>query len=444
MKVLVYGMGRSGRAAVELVSRQGHDVVAFDRALSERDREVITSARAEITTDPAHADAAVCIAAPGVPIDHADLQSLRARGVDVIGEVEWVYRTIPATYLGVTGTAGKGTVTRWLADVLNVAGHDAEVGGNFDPALAAVAQPGGTYVVEMSSFQLERVDTFRPTVAVVLNLGEDHLDRHGTLAAYHGAKRDLVKNLRPADTFVFNADDPVAVDWATASPARTRGFSVTGTADACLTDGWLVLDGVRVVEAAELQVRGIHQISNALAVALAADAMGVHTADLRQGLTEFTGLPGRHAVVAEHRGRVYIDDSIATRELAVRAALQASTAPIVWILGGQDKGAHPERLADLVSERVTLLIGIGACGKDYAEKLQHVAPFVLCEQEDGAAALRCAVRIGTERLEREHGGKGTVLLAPLAASFDQFQDYKHRSRAFREAVAAEVAWTASS
>ena len=444
MKVLVYGLGRSGRAAVELVRRQGHEVVAFDRDPSAEDLRVVAAAGATRTEAPTAAAVDACIAAPGVPIDHPDLEALRTRGVEVIGEVDWVYRTIPATYVGVTGTAGKGTVTRWLADALAAGGIPAHVGGNFDPALAAVAEPGGTYVVEMSSFQLERVERFRPRVAVVLNLGEDHLDRHGTVSAYHAAKRRLIANLGPDDTFVFNADDPVASSWADACPAVARGFSLTHDAAACLEDDRLMVDGAPLIDRSALKLRGEHQVANALAVALAATALGVSRSAIHDALAAFTGLPGRHALVAEAGAMRFIDDSIATRELAVRAALEAAEPPVVWLLGGQDKGARPERLADLARARVTLIVAIGASGPGYARALADAAPHVVCADSDGTDAMRCAVRTAVEHLRQEHHGRGTVLLAPLASSFDQFRDYAHRSQAFRSAVAEGVAWTASS
>lgn len=444
MTILIYGLGRSGLAALELVRRQGHEAIAYDQKGSAEDRDRVRDAGAAWTDAPATAAVQLCIAAPGVPIDHPDLVALRQSGVEVIGEVEWVYRTIPGTYLGVTGTAGKGTVTRWLADALVAGGIATEVGGNFDPALAAVARPGGTYVVEMSSFQLERIDRFRPQVAVVLNLGEDHLDRHRTVAAYHAAKQRLVGGLRSSETFVFNADDEVVRGWAEASAATCVGFSLQRESDAWLDGHTLVLHGEPLVDRTELGVPGSHQVANALAVALAATAMGVDRNSVATALRDFTGLPGRHVVIAELDGLRFVDDSIATRELAVRAALEAADAPIVWILGGHDKGARPERLTDLVQERVSLIVAIGACGPTYARELKHAAPHVVCSDADGPTAMGCAVKTALEHLRSHHGSRGTVLLAPLASSFDQFHDYVHRSRAFADAVAQEVTWTASS
>ena len=200
MRLLVYGLGRSGMAAARLAASQGHDLEVFDaRAIGD-----LTAAAVELgavmLADVADSRAAVCIAAPGVPIDHPDLRALRARGCEVIGEVEWVYRTVPSDALvGVTGTAGKGTVTRWIADTLVAAGRDGVAGGNIDPALCAVARPGATHVVELSSFQLERCPSLRLDVAVGLNLGEDHIDRHGDVATYHAVKRNLIANQRPGE-----------------------------------------------------------------------------------------------------------------------------------------------------------------------------------------------------------------------------------------------------
>ena len=453
--VLVYGLGRSGLAAARLAARQGHAIEFFERRQDGADVEAALAVGARRLGDPLRGRARVCIAAPGVAWDHPDLTVLRERGVEVIGEVEWVWRTIDATYVGVTGTAGKGTTTRWIADTLASAGIDAVAGGNIDPALAEVARPGATLVTEMSSFQLERCPTFRPAVAVVLNLGEDHIDRHGSVAAYHAAKHNLVRNLGPGDVFVFNDDDAVARAWASDSRATTRGFSLEHTADAALDRerGLLLLDGEPLQGVDALQVIGDHQVANALAVALACRALGVGTLQLAAALASFTGLPGRYA----HAGRVgdvsFIEDSIATRPLAVRAALAATPGPLVWIAGGQAKGADVSGLHALVGERVALLLGVGDAGPAFADAFAPDTHTRVVDERDGRRAMERAVREAHAYLLRHHGGSGCVLLAPLAASFDQFKDYTDRARAFRDAVEAlardqrrteEARWTPSS
>lgn len=449
MRLLIYGLGRSGLAAARLAAAQGHTLEVYDVRGEGEDLAAAAALGARRLPSVADTRAVLCIAAPGVPIDHPDLQALRQRGVEVIGEVEWVYRTVPSQALiGITGTAGKGTVTRWTADTLALAGRDAVAGGNIDPALCAVARPGATHVVELSSFQLERCPRLRLDVAVALNLGEDHIDRHGSVSAYHAAKRNLIAHQQTTDSFVHNADDPVLRGWASSTPARPLAFSLQGAADAWLdrANGRLMLEGRPLLDADALQVRGEHQIANALAVALACRAQGLDDATIARGLRAFAGLPGRYAPAGTVDGVAFIEDSIATRPLAVAAALRATPTPLVWIAGGRAKGASVDALRSLVKERVALLIGIGEAGPAFARAFADDTTTVVCDESDGRAALTCAVRTALEHLRERHDGHGQVVLAPLAASFDQFRDYVERARVFREVVAAigkERAWTAS-
>jgi len=457
--LLVYGLGRSGGAVVARARRAGTPVLFLEARAEGADVDAALADGAERVDGVEAAlrhrpQPTTCVAAPGVPIDHPDLVQLRAAGVETIGEVVWVLRDAPAPTVGVTGTAGKGTVTRWIADGLVAAGIDAVAGGNIVPALAAVARPGATLVVELSSFQLERAPGLRPDVAVVLNLGVDHLDRHGDVATYHAAKRALLRELRPTETFVGNADDPTVRTWLEASPARRRTFSLLGPADAWWSreDDLIRLDGAPLLAASDLRVVGAHQVANALAVALALDALGVARSAIAAALATFAGLPGRYAEVGRLDGVRFIEDSIATRPLAVAAALRATTPPIVWIAGGVDKGADVDALADDLRGRVALTLGVGRSGPSYAAAAARYGPAEVIAAGDGRAALRAAVRRAWAELRDRHGGRGAVLLAPLAASFDQFRDYADRGAAFREAVAelasdaaAEGAtWTPSS
>ena len=449
MKVLVYGLGRSGTAVSRLLVRQHHEIVYFDRNPLERERVELDALGCQATLHPREIEADVCIAAPGVPWDHPDLQTLRDRGMEVIGEVEWVYRTVPATILGVTGTAGKGTVTRWISDTLTAAGMNAPAGGNIDPALSTVAEAGAVLVTELSSFQLERCPTLKPKLAVVLNLGVDHLDRHGSIESYHETKRAIIRNLDSSDTFIYNADDARLPVWAKHTPAKTLSFSATGAADACLhTEGdqqFLVLHGQPLLDVRDMHLAGIHQYANALAVALACEAMGLSSDQIRHGLTSFQGLPGRYSLV-ETLGEIrFIEDSIATRTLAVKAALEATPAPIVWLGGGVDKGASFEELEPLVRERVTLFVGIGTAGPVFAERLRELTQTHVRHETDGENAMRAAVKAGLEHLTDLNAG-GTILLAPLGASFDQFRDYSDRAATFRRVVTElvqEASWTRS-
>ena len=444
MNVLVYGLGRSGRATARLLVKQGHQVSYFDQAPDPGELAELGALGCRPSEDPGHAQVDLCIAAPGVPYHHPDLLTLRQRGIETIGEVEWVYRTVAADIVGVTGTAGKSTVTSWLAAMLQGAGRRAVAGGNIDPALAEVAEEGALLIAELSSFQLERCPTLKPKVAVLLNVGSDHLDRHGSLAAYREAKRALLANLTESDTLVYNLDDPLVRAWAEATKARRLSYSIRHSADASLQTDALTLSGKHLLHTRQLGVVGSHQYSNALAVALVGRALHLTTSQIRAGLEDFTGVPGRYSLAGEVGGVRFIEDSIATRTLAVKAALEATPAPIVWIAGGVDKGAELDDLLPLVEQRVVHFVGVGSSGPALADKLRGITSVTICHQDDGEAALYCACSIALEKLT-DHAG-GSVLLAPLAASFDQFSDYRERGAAFRRVVknveaAQGVAWT---
>lgn len=439
--LLVYGLGRSGLAVVRRARQQGQPVLFHEAREGGADVEAALALGAE-RVDPDAGSVLerphLVVAAPGVPIDHPHLQRLREAGSEVIGEVEWVWRQVPGRYVGITGTAGKGSVTRWCGDALLAAGLNAEVGGNIEPALAAVARPGAVHVVEMSSFQLERCPTFAPEVAVLLNLGEDHIDRHGSVAAYHAAKKNLLKELGPGHTLVINLDDPVLRTWAQEAEERgvtVRRFSLRAPADAHLAEnGELRLGGRPLVNRNELKVRGDHQVANALATALTLQALGLDDPQIAAGLKAFEGLPGRYAPAGSVGSVRFVEDSIATRPLAVAAALGATPRPLVWLAGGQGKGANVNDLKELVAERVDLLLAFGASGEQFAQAYAGLTRVERVSEPTGDATMRTLVERATEYLEEEHGGAGHVLLAPLATSFDQFPDYQARGAAFRRAV----------
>ena len=436
MDVLIYGLGRSGRAALELVKSQGHTVLAFDQDPSDEDYQVLKISGIELcrTFRDKHFD--LCIAAPGVPYDHPDLVAIRHKGTETIGEVEWVFRTVKAHIIGITGTAGKTTVTRWLTDTLFNAGVDAVAGGNIDPALAAVAQDDRVLVTELSSFQLERCPSLAPKVAIGLNLAPDHLDRHGSLAAYYEAKYAITKHQTENDLLILNEDDPEMGSWKNRTKATVQTFSLRNEADAYVKsvngERSLYLHGQKLLTCGDLALQARHFQANALAVSLAASALGLTHDQVRAGLTAFRGVEGRYSEVGRLGNICFIEDSIATRSLAVKAALEATPEPIVWIAGGVDKGANFKGLEPLLRERVAMMIGVGEAGHDFLKRVDALIPTRLCPEQEGRASLECACKAGVNHLREFHGGKGTILLAPMAASFDQYKDYKERALIFRE------------
>ena len=428
MKVLVYGLGRSGLATCELLSSQGHEILFFDKEPQE-----VKVPNSKATIKPIEENVDICIAAPGVPYDHPDLVALRERGIETIGEVEWVFRTVAAEIIGITATAGKTTATSWLSSVLTQAGLDAPAGGNIDPALAKIARPGATLVTELSSFQLERCPTLKPSIAIILNLGRDHIDRHGSVEDYHAAKYNLIANLDQNSTFIYNQDDPILCEWASVSPAETLSYSLEEPADAYLKRDELILMGKHLLSTDNLKIKGKHFYGNLLAVALASKTKGLSSEQICQGLINLESVEGRYSLVGKLRNISFIEDSIATRTLSVKAALAATPKPIVWLLGGEDKGADFTVLEELVREKVVLAIGVGNSGKRFTQELSNWTETKYCSQADGEVALFEACKLAIKCLSAHPNG-GTVLLAPLAASFDQFENYKIRARAFRKVV----------
>ncbi|MEZ0348195.1 MAG: UDP-N-acetylmuramoyl-L-alanine--D-glutamate ligase [Thermus sp.] len=415
--ILVYGLGRSGLGVLRFLKRRGiaarfHD----DRPREEEVREALALG---FTPDFAlEGRYAQVVAAPGVPLDHPNLQRLREEGAEVVGEAELAYRLSPTPILGITGTAGKTSTTLFTAHLLRGQGLKALEGGNVDPPLVSVVDEAEVAVAELSSFQLERVSTFRPRVAVLLNLGVDHLDRHGSLEAYHAAKLNLLKNLTAEDALVYNAQDAKVRQAAEGSPARLYPFQPAE-------------------DPRESNLRAALAATRAYL-----DLLGrpLDEGALEESLRTLPRPPHRFQTFARKGKVVFIDDSIATRTPAVTAALRAAPAPIAWILGGEDKGADLAPLRPLLS-RVRVVLAVGRDGPCMAEALGGGVEVVVIREKDGHQAMRQAVAEALARL-----AEGSVLLAPLAASFDQFKDYKDRAQAFREAVFAlgGEPWTPSS
>ena len=431
MKVLIYGLGRSGRAAAKLAHKQGHQIYYYDIKPNNEDLKLMAKLAAIRVENIRNSSIDICIAAPGVPYSHRDLIYLRKNDVETIGEVEWVYRTVNSKIIAITGTAGKGSITRWATQILNSANIAAVAGGNIEPALADVARDNLISVVEMSSFQLERCPSLKPHTAVIANLDVDHLDYHGSIESYHAAKKNILKNLDTKSLFIFNQDDDKLSKWASQSIARTQGFSLKTKADAYLENNSLFLFGKKLIDISELQFTAKHFLANALATSLVAFEEGLTSKQIANSLRELEPETGRYSVIAEKDNIVYIEDSIATRSLAVRAGLESSRAPIVWIAGGVNKGAEFESLKDLVANKVELMITIGQSAQEFSDEFSGFCETVVCNQKDGKEALKSALKIARARLEQTGG---SILLAPLAASFDQFKDYKERGKIFRELV----------
>lgn len=425
-RILVYGLGRSGLGVLGYLKRHGVQAHYFDDRLTEDDStqaqtlgfRPVTSLNPSSETSLTTESFDTVIAAPGVPIDHPNLVALRNAGAEIIGEAEWVYRHSKTPIIGITGTAGKTSCTLFTAHFLKALGFRAVAGGNIDPPLVSVVDGAEVVANEFSSFQLERIRDFRPRVAVLLNLGVDHIDRHKTLEAYHQAKLNLIKNLTVGDALVYNASDAKIASAILGSPAKRYPFKPADNPRET---------NLRAAQQAALAYADIvarEQPKNAFSLNPTPESLAPfwHTAPHPESRFELFAKIGNLA---------FIDDSIATRIDSVRMALEAAPAPIAWILGGVDKGAPAEELKDLVAKKVGLIFAIGQDGMKLAKPFEGTVEIASIPEKDGRKALEQVVQHASQKLS-----SGSVLLAPLATSFDQFKDYKQRSKVFREVVQA--------
>lgn len=426
MRVLVLGLGISGRSAADFCARSGAQVLAADErsGVPERPEEPSVEVRiGEPFPDPADFD--LVVPSPGVP-QHRYAE----RAKRVWGDIELCGRALSVPVIAVTGTNGKSTTVRLIEAMLRACGLRAAAAGNVgEPALGLVGRPLDVAVLEVSSFQLEAVDGFHPHVAVLLNLSEDHIDRHGSFAAYGAAKARIFANQSPDDTAVLNGDDPGVLAIAAEGAAARRLFRRTGP----LADGAFLEPGSIVLAQAGQLTRlcfdglpgqALPPLENVMAALLAAAAVGVDPARAFRALAGFRALPHRLEPVGERDGVLFIDDSKATNPGAAARALRGQHAPVVWIAGGRDKGLNFDELADAAAERVRSAILIGEAADKLAASL---AGRVSCER---APDLDSAV---TRAAALARPGD-VVLLAPGCASFDQFASFEERGRCFRSAV----------
>jgi UDP-N-acetylmuramoylalanine--D-glutamate ligase len=388
-RVLVLGLARSGQAAKALLEANGVEVVAAALTLGN-------------DTDLALLDGVdTLVKSPGVPGEAPLVVEARARGIPVWSEIELASRYLQSPIVGVTGTNGKTTTTELLGAMLG-----ARTGGNVGTALSELNGEVGAdewVVCELSSFQLEDIDTFRPHIAVFLNLEPDHLDRHGSFEAYRAAKLRVFENQTADDVAIVPRDF---------GPIPGEGRRVEFSADDELP--------------AEPLIPGAHNRENAAAATAAARAAGLDDAEIAAALRTFPGVPHRLELVAEIDGVRWVNDSKATNTAAARRALTAFAAPLHLILGGSLKGERFDEFAqDVARANVAIAYLIGEAGEPLAEDLGYASvPFLLAVTLDRAVA---------EAASAAQPGE-VVLLSPACASFDQFRDYEHRGEEFRRLV----------
>jgi UDP-N-acetylmuramoylalanine--D-glutamate ligase len=453
-KVLVVGIARSGVAAARLLVSRGATVTANDikpeaelGAAADELRKLGVTLSLGAHPESVFANADLIVLSPGVPADLSPLESARRAGVEIISEPELAGRFLRGRMIGVTGSNGKTTVTTLVGELMRAAGADVIVGGNIGTPLTSLIEKTteNTWTVaELSSFQLEMIDSLRVNVAVVTNITPDHLDRHGSFENYVRAKHRIFLNQTEDDWAVLNGRDQATAEMVAKMGARSRRvyFSSRGPeAAAGVAAGAYVRNGrvcttmmadregeVDVMAMEEIPLPGMHNVENVL-TALAATfcALGAGVRDLPalvDATKRFKGVEHRIEYVAEIGGVRFYNDSKATNVDSTVKALEAFERNIIVILGGKDKGSDYTLLTTLIRERVKLIILIGAASDKIAEQLQGAAKMIRAGSMQDAVLK--AVEIAT--------AGDVVLLTPACASFDMFDNYEHRGRVFKEAV----------
>jgi UDP-N-acetylmuramoylalanine--D-glutamate ligase len=439
-RVLVVGLGKSGVASALFLQSRGARVTVSDAKTEDQLRAeipVLLDHGIAVETG-GHGDRTfrgqdLIVVSPGVPVDAPPLQQARALGETVIGEIELASQFLPAPIVAITGSNGKTTTTTLTGEILNGAKFATLIGGNIGtPAISLVhhASSAQFIVLEVSSFQLETIETFRPKVAVILNITPDHLDRHRTFQTYVDAKARIFENQRPDDFAVLNADDPTCVSLASRVKAQLFWFSRKKEVEkgAYARDGRVRFRHANsqreIMLTSEIPLKGSHNVENALAAICVGALLGCEPEQIGKTVQQFKAVEHRLEYVTTINGVEYYNDSKATNVDATIKALESFPANIHLILGGKDKGSDYTVLNDLLRNRVKRVYTIGAASAKIESQIKGATEIVHADTLDNAVHRAAAAAQPGD----------IVLLAPACASFDQFQSYEHRGRVFKEVV----------
>jgi UDP-N-acetylmuramoylalanine--D-glutamate ligase len=439
-RVLVVGLARTGVAAALFCAGYGAVVTATDIKPEEELREVAGKLRAAGVALALGPSAAVdltgtdlIVVSPGVPAKLPLLETARTLGISVWSEIELAWRFLRGKLIAITGSNGKTTTTSLIAHILKTANIPTLVGGNIGtPLLARVesSMDSTVTVAEISSFQLETIEAFRPEIGVLLNLTPDHLDRHESFEQYAAAKMRMFENQLERDFAILNADDP---EVTRRMPSRPHIYWFSRKKR--VAQGSFVMDGQIVfrIEGSEnpllrvedIPLKGEHNVENVLAACTAASLAGADAASIANGVKTFKGVEHRLEFVAQINGVAFYNDSKATNVDATVKAIESFPGSLIVILGGKDKGTGYAELREPLRQRARLVLLIGAASEKIAAQLEGAVPM------EHAGTIGRAVELATERAKPGD----VVLLAPACASFDQFENYEHRGRVFKELVA---------
>jgi UDP-N-acetylmuramoylalanine--D-glutamate ligase len=443
--VAVFGLGKSGLISAQALVQGGARVICFDDDSARLAEAKAAGLHTEDLHDIDWKSVAALVLSPGVPLTHPKphwtVELARKAGVEVIGDVELFARERAVKgpqcpFIAITGTNGKSTTTALIAHLLKSVGRDVQMGGNIGTPILALEPfaAGRTYVIEVSSYQVDLAPALKPTIGVLLNVSEDHLDRHGTMENYAALKMRVPAAVEPGGTAVIAVDDRYTRE--TADRLERAGKNVARVSVSAPLAGGLYADGDRIVAKngaspiAQLagigSLRGVHNAQNAAAAIAVAQVLGVGIPEIQNALTSFPGLPHRMEEVGRLGKVLYVNDSKATNADSAARAL-ASFNDIYWIAGGKPKTGGIAPLAEFF-QKIRKAYLIGDAAQEFAATLEGKVPY------EKSGVLSAAIDAATRDAHGSKAAEPVVLLSPACASFDQYKNFEVRGTAFRDIV----------
>jgi UDP-N-acetylmuramoylalanine--D-glutamate ligase len=446
-RVLVIGLGRSGRASVAVLQPRVAKIYATDEgspgtlgpAIAELDAAGVPFVAPDALGDILP-KVTVAVLSPGIPLNGELVRRIQAAGVPVFSEVEVAYRICQAPIVALTGTKGKSTTTALIGAIFRSAGYTTYVGGNIGNALigeTAIAKPEDWVIAEVSSFQLESIRSFKPRISCIINITPDHLDRYHSMDEYAEAKFRIFANQGPGDTFVGNLDDPIVAAapgedntriraralWFAREPHRQTTLYMRNETSIIYAPPTGDPRPVEIMSVADIPLHGAHNVDNVMAAVLVGLAAGLDRTAIADAVRAFKPLHHRLETVAERDGVTYVDDSKATNPGAVIAALRSFERPIVLIAGGKSKGTEFSDLGKVISSRTKAVVLIGEAAQDIGRHVKRSKVAYASSMEEAVAAAAGFAESGD-----------VVLLSPACASFDMFASAEARGEAFAAAA----------
>lgn len=439
-KLIVLGAGESGIGAAILGKQKGYEVFLSDVNEIPVSLQNILNDKGILWESGQHSlssmeGASIAVKSPGIPGNTPLLNGLRAKGTRIISEIEFAAQSTSATLIGITGTNGKTTTTMMTYEILKNAGLNVGLAGNIGSSFAkqVAEEDYEFYVLEISSFQLDDIDQFAPHIALITNITPDHLDRYDySFEAYIQAKLKITKNQSSKNFFLFNADDEILVsalkDYKINAQTVSFGSNPTETTGSYLKDNQLILKNQKkttMIESVEFPFSGRHNLLNAMAAATIGNLLSINKESIRESLTHFKGSPHRMENVLAIQRVQYINDSKATNINATYFAVESIQTPLIWIVGGVDKGNDYEILLPFIRKKAKAIICLGVDNSKLRDAFEGTSE-VFIETESMTEAVKIAHKLAEP--------KDTVLLSPACASFDLFKNYEDRGDQFKAAV----------